>query len=72
VGKLLDFTVDYCEGIRVFTNVEYIKEKYNNRYFKFEERCEESDIFIVDINYILRDDSKVNINIDKYDSLYSI
>jgi len=68
VGKLLDFTMDYFEGIRVFTNVEYIKEKYSNSGFEFVEECEKSDISIVDSNYILKDDSKFKINIDKYDS----
>jgi len=68
VEKLLDFTVDYFEGIRVFTNVEYIKEKYINSCFEFVEEYEKSDICIVDSNYILKDDSKFKINIDKYDS----
>lgn len=59
---------DYMNGIKIFTNVEWIKEEYSNSYFEFVEQDNESDISIVDLEDICMDNIAVKINIDKQDS----
>lgn len=64
---MLDFTVDSPMKINVFTNIQWIKEKYKESYFKFLESPEESDICIVDSRYESNNVSGLKINIDKCD-----
>ena len=59
---------DDMNGIKIFTNVEWIKEEYSNSYFEFVEQDNESDISIVDLDDICTDNVAIKINIDKYDS----
>ena len=65
---MIEFLDDYFDNIKIFTNVEFIKLKYNNDYFEFIDDCNLSDISIVDYNYKIEGNSNVKINIDKYDS----
>ena len=59
---------DDMNGIKIFTNAEWIKEEYSNSYFEFVEQDNESDISIVDLDDICTDNVAIKINIDKYDS----
>lgn len=63
---MLDFAVDYCFAIKVFTNVEWVKEKYKNSCFEFVGDCKDSDICILDSNYKVNEESKFIINIEKF------
>lgn len=58
---------EFIDNIRIFTNVDFIKEKYNNDYFEFVEDFDESDIAIVDNNYVFKGYSNLKINIEKLD-----
>lgn len=58
---------EFIDNIRIFTNVDFIKEKYNNDYFEFVEDFDESDIAILDNNYVFKGYSNLKINIEKLD-----
>lgn len=64
---MLDFSSDSSTEINVFTNVQWIKEKYNGSYFKFLEDPEGCDICIVNSGYELMNAQCLRINIDRYE-----
>lgn len=63
---MLNFELDESDfKIRCYTNVKWINEKFKHRQLKFVAECKNSDICIVDRNYVfMEEDSKSNLKIN--------
>lgn len=59
---------EFNDNIKIFTNIDFIKEKYNNDYFEFVEEFNESEISILDSSYKFENNSSLKINIDEFKS----